>query len=132
MDIVERYYDKYSEDEWERLNRHRIEFEITKRYMQNYITKKAKILDVGGGPGRYSLFLAEQSHKVTLFDISLKNIKIAREKSREKDVKIKCILCGKIFLFTASEQKWYKKQEFSPPKRCPDCIERERINGLRN
>lgn len=49
-----------------------------------------------------------------------------------EDVKIKCILCGKIFLFTASEQKWYKKQEFSPPKRCPDCIEREHINGLRN
>jgi len=49
-----------------------------------------------------------------------------------EDVKIKCMLCGKIFSFTASEQKWYKKQEFSPPKRCPDCIERERINGLRN
>lgn len=46
-----------------------------------------------------------------------------------EDIKIKCILCGKIFLFTASEQKWYKKQEFNPPKRCPDCIERERIKG---
>jgi hypothetical protein len=45
-----------------------------------------------------------------------------------EDVKIKCILCGKIFLFTASEQKWYKKQGFSPPKRCPDCIELERAS----
>jgi len=42
-----------------------------------------------------------------------------------EDIKIKCILCGKIFLFTASEQKWYKKQEFDPPKRCPDCIKQE-------
>ena len=49
-----------------------------------------------------------------------------------EDIKIKCVLCGKIFLFNASEQKWYKKQGFSPPKRCPDCIERERIKGLRN
>jgi len=49
-----------------------------------------------------------------------------------EDIKIKCVLCGKIFLFTASEQKWYKKQGFSPPKRCPDCIEQERIKGLRN
>jgi len=49
-----------------------------------------------------------------------------------EDIKIKCVLCGKIFLFAASEQKWYKKQGFSPPKRCPDCIERERIKGLRN
>ena len=49
-----------------------------------------------------------------------------------KDIKIECILCGKIFLFTASEQKWYKKQGLNSPKRCPDCIERERIKGLRN
>ena len=46
-----------------------------------------------------------------------------------EDIKIKCILCGKIFPFTASEQKWYKKQGFNPPKRCPDCIEQERALG---
>ena len=44
-----------------------------------------------------------------------------------EDVKIKCILCGKIFLFTASEQKWYKKQGLNTPKRCPDCKERKYI-----
>ncbi len=49
-----------------------------------------------------------------------------------EDIKIKCILCGKIFLFTASEQKWYKKRGLSPSKRCPNCIEQERIKGLRN
>lgn len=49
-----------------------------------------------------------------------------------EDIKIKCILCGKIFLFTASEQKWYKKRGLSLPKRCPNCIEQERIKGLRN
>ena len=49
-----------------------------------------------------------------------------------KDIKKECILCGKIFLFTASEQKWYKKQGLNSPKRCPDCIERERIKGSRN
>lgn len=96
MDLVEQYYDKYSEDEWERLDCHRIEFEITKRYIQNYITEKAKILDAGGGPGRYSLFLAEQSHNVTLFDISSKNIKIAKEKSREKGIKIEKFIHGNV------------------------------------
>jgi len=49
-----------------------------------------------------------------------------------KDIKIKCILCGKIFLFTASKQKWYKKQGLNPPKRCPNCIKQERTNGLRD
>ncbi|MBA7547079.1 hypothetical protein ES705_39481 [subsurface metagenome] len=34
----------------------------------------------------------------------------SRKYSVLEDVKIKCILCAKVFLFTASEQKWYKKQ----------------------
>jgi hypothetical protein len=49
-----------------------------------------------------------------------------------EEIKIKCILCGKVFSFTASEQKWYKKREFSPPKRCQDCIEQEYIKRSRN
>lgn len=56
----------------------------------------------------------------------------SRRYSILEDIKIKCVLCSKIFLFTASEQKWYKKQGFDPPKRCPDCIEKERIKGLRS
>lgn len=107
MDVVEQYYDKYSEDEWERLKRHRIEFEITKRYMQNYITEKAKILDVGGGPGRYTLFLAEQSHKVTLFDISSKNIKIAKERITEKGVKIEKFIHGNVLDITEHISEQY-------------------------
>ena len=43
-----------------------------------------------------------------------------------EDIKLKCVLCGKIFLFRASEQKWYKKQGFSLPKRCPNFIVHER------
>jgi len=38
-----------------------------------------------------------------------------------KDIKIKCIICGKTFLFTAMEQKIYQKRGFKQPKRCPDC-----------
>ena len=49
-----------------------------------------------------------------------------------EDIKIKCILCGKMFLFPAIEQKWYRKRGLSLPKRCPNCIEQERIKGLRD
>jgi len=49
-----------------------------------------------------------------------------------EDVEVECILCGKTFVFTGSGQKWYQKQGFSLPKRCPDCIEREYMEGLRN
>jgi len=47
-----------------------------------------------------------------------------------EDIKIRCIICGRTFLFTSSEQKWYKNQGYSQPKRCPDCRESKYINGL--
>ena len=49
-----------------------------------------------------------------------------------EDIKVKCVLCGKIFLFRASEQKWYKKQGFSLPKRRSNFIVHERIKGSGN
>ncbi|MFW6016735.1 MAG: class I SAM-dependent methyltransferase, partial [bacterium] len=86
---VEKYYDTNPENEWQRLKRHKIEFDITKRYLSEYIKKKSKILDVGGGPGRYSIHLAEQGHEVSLLDLSFANIQFAREKAKEANVEIK-------------------------------------------
>ncbi len=45
----------------------------------------------------------------------------SREYSPLKDIKIKCVICGKIFLFTAGEQKWYQKRGYNQPKRCSKC-----------
>jgi len=47
-----------------------------------------------------------------------------------EDIKIKCILCSKAFVFTSSEQKWYQKQGYNQPKRCPDCRENKYTNNL--
>ena len=45
-----------------------------------------------------------------------------------EDIKIKCMLCGKTFVFTSGEQKWYKNQGYSQPKRCHRCRENKYIN----
>jgi len=88
MDKVQDWYDNCY-DEWERLSRHRIEFDITKKYMDEYIEGKGlNIFDIGGGPGRYSFYLADKGHHVSLLDISSKNIKTAKEKSAEAGVKL--------------------------------------------
>ena len=42
------------------------------------------------------------------------------------DIKIECIDCGKMFIFTAGEQKWYQKMGLSIPKRCPFCLRKKR------
>lgn len=61
MKEIEHWYDeKY--DEWERLERHKIEFDITRRYMDEYIIgQNLDIFDIGGGPGRYSIYMLEES-----------------------------------------------------------------------
>lgn len=83
MNEVENWYDN-EYDEWSRLDRHKVEFEITKRYMDRYITGKAlKILDIGGGPGRYSFYLAGKGHQTTLLDLSQHHIDVAKEKSKD-------------------------------------------------
>ena len=47
-----------------------------------------------------------------------------------EDVKIKCAVCGRIFIYTAGEQKWYKGRGYSQPKRCPGCRENKYINDF--
>lgn len=88
IEIVEKWYDeKY--DEWIRLDRHKVEFEITKRYLKEYIGEgKKKILDIGGGPGRYSIWLEKQGHEVSLLDLSRKHIEVAKENSLEEGVEL--------------------------------------------
>ncbi|MGM0411433.1 MAG: class I SAM-dependent methyltransferase, partial [Bacillota bacterium] len=94
MDEVEKYYDEKAEEEWNRLDRHKVEFDITKKYMNNYIEAKSKILDVGGGSGRYSIFLRKKGHKVTLFDLSKGNLELAQKKAKEKGVKLEDYIHG--------------------------------------
>jgi S-adenosylmethionine-dependent methyltransferase len=88
MREVEQWYDLQYE-EWERLGRHRIEFDVTKRYFDEYIKgERLRVLDIGGGPGRYSIYLAEKGHGVTLLDLSKRNLEVAREKAAEYGVSL--------------------------------------------
>lgn len=48
MNEIEKWYDEVY-DEWTRLDRHRVEFDITKRYLDHYLKgDKLKIFDIGG------------------------------------------------------------------------------------
>lgn len=106
MNEIERWYDeKY--DEWARLERHKIEFDITKRYLDEYIKGESlEIFDIGGGPGRYSIYLAEKGHKVTLLDLSKKNIEVAKEKSAEKGITLEAYIHGNALRLDEYEQKY--------------------------
>lgn len=83
----ERYYDEYGHEEWERLEATlggRLEFEGTTDYLERYLPPSGRVLDVGGGAGRYAVWLAERGHEVTLVDPSARQCEIAAEKARER------------------------------------------------
>ena len=90
VDIVRKYYDEDPAVEWERLERHYFEFEITKHYLRKFLSGK-RILDIGGGPGRYAIWLAQEGFDVTLLDLSDANISFAKEKAVEKGVSIRAL-----------------------------------------
>ena len=92
MNEIERFYDEY--DEWSRFDRHRIEFDITKRYMDLYLPAPQRILDIGGGPGRYSLYLAGKGHRVTLLDLSGESISRAKLESEKAGIQLEGYIHG--------------------------------------
>ncbi len=83
---VKKYYDENAVKEWERLEEHPFEFIFTTYRMDPYIHSGDKILDIGGGPGRYSIYYAKKGCDVTLVDLSLGNIELAKAKAAENHV----------------------------------------------
>lgn len=92
VEIVRENYNKNAQLEWERLEGFHFEFEITKHYLKKYLRGKT-VLDIGGGPGRYSVWLAQQGYDVTLVDLSESNIKLAKQKFKEFGVQAKAYVC---------------------------------------
>lgn len=60
-----------------------LEFQTTEYFYKKYLKKGMKILDAGGGPGRYTVDLAKQGCHMTLLDISDKELEVAKRKIKQ-------------------------------------------------
>ena len=88
MKKVKNIYENY-DGEYDRLIRHRMEFYINLRYIKEHLPgKNLRILDLGGGVGRYSVELTKAGHEVTLIDLAEKNLEEAHRLCREEEVHI--------------------------------------------
>ncbi|MBV7508698.1 class I SAM-dependent methyltransferase [Bacillus sp. sid0103] len=75
MNKIINYYSEF--DEWGRLDREPIEFQVNWHYIKKYLPKTGYVLDNGAGPGKYAMELAKEGYKVTLTDFTPRLVKIA-------------------------------------------------------
>ena len=79
------YYKGAASRERERLLRStagRIELAVNLRIIRQHLGRASRVLDLGGGTGRYAIPLAEDGHKVVLADLSPELLQVAREEIR--------------------------------------------------
>ena len=88
-EAIREHYDTNPQKEWDRLKKsHPYEKYITIKMMDRFIRPGDIILDIGGGPGHYSIHYAQKEHEVTLADLSDENVRFAKKKARQYGVKI--------------------------------------------
>lgn len=103
VETVKAFYNASVESEWNRLEARPFEFEINRHFIDRYVKPGDRVLDAGGGPGRYSLYLAERGADVTLLDLSQGNVEFAQQKAKELGLSIQAQCADACTLDTAVE-----------------------------
>jgi 2-polyprenyl-3-methyl-5-hydroxy-6-metoxy-1,4-benzoquinol methylase len=86
LGLVRANYDGEPEREWQRLEggaQARLEYIVTRHALARHLptpTPSCQILDAGGGPGRYTIALAQQGYQMTLLDLSPALLALAKER----------------------------------------------------
>ena len=76
------YYGNVARLEWNRLDRlasGRLEFAVNMSFIRKHLPARSRVLDIGGGPGRYAIALAGEGHRVMLADLSPDLLELARQ-----------------------------------------------------
>jgi 2-polyprenyl-3-methyl-5-hydroxy-6-metoxy-1,4-benzoquinol methylase len=83
---IRAYYDEWAEREWHRFDRRpadRVNLEIHRRFLARLIQPGDRVLEVGAGPGRFTIQLAQLGALVTVTDISPRQLELNVEKVAE-------------------------------------------------
>ncbi len=88
-DIAE-FYNNNTDNEHDRLVRHQLEYDLTWRYLDQYLPPSGHILEVGAATGRYTLELAKRGWKLTSVDLSAAMIERCRQNLRNEGLESAC------------------------------------------
>jgi len=86
-----RYYQQF--DEWGRLDREPLKFLMNMHFIRRYLPMNGRILDNGGGPGKYAAALAQAGYRVTLTDLSARLVEEARARMAATEGNVRLEAC---------------------------------------
>jgi SAM-dependent methyltransferase len=85
-ELIAGFFDAYTEQEWERFERtptDRVNFEVHKRLLEENVRAGDRVLEIGSGPGRFTLELARLGARVVVGDVSPQQIDAHRKRTAE-------------------------------------------------
>lgn len=88
VEVVRAHFDALAEGEWDRLAqspRTRVSLELHRRMLARFVPAGSRVLEVGAGPGRFTIALADLGAKVVVSDISAVQLALNRAKVVEAD-----------------------------------------------
>ena len=84
--LIESHFERDPILEWERLDRSprgKVQFHIHQHYLEKYIKEGDRVLEIGPGPGRFTIEIAKLGAKISIVDISNAQLKFNEEKVKE-------------------------------------------------
>jgi SAM-dependent methyltransferase len=82
-DRVRVLFDKYGAAEWDRFDRSvagRVSLELHKRFQSRWVHAGDRVLEVGAGPGRFTIELAQLGARILVSDISPRQLDLNRDR----------------------------------------------------
>lgn len=73
VDPVRQFFDDIGDGEWNRFDkdaRSRVALEVHRRFLRRHVPESSSVLEIGAGPGRFTIELAEMGCRVVVSDIS--------------------------------------------------------------
>lgn len=83
------FFDEFGEREWARFEDGRsspVSLEVHKHYLHRFVSSRDRVLDVGAGPGRFTIELAKIGARVVAADVSTVQLELNREKVEQAGV----------------------------------------------
>ena len=94
IECLKNYYENYDENFRLERKRGQVEFLTTVHYVEKYLKKGMKILEIGAGTGRYSHYFAQNGYEVDAVELIEHNIEIFKSNTKdgEKAILVKAML----------------------------------------